>query len=282
MAFRLATAQPLAAALKQAARTELDAAQAEAEADVHEARKRCKKLRAWLRLLHDPLDARYAPLESGLRAVAHRLSGQRVLEALVETWPELGAGLPPRLRQRCGAGLERHVRRELAALRRPAGAARSFERLRGGFDGLILTGLSADDLATGLCDTYRRARRRYRRAGETASAADLHAWRKHAKYHGYQCALVAPLWPRLGRRVKRLKQLSDLLGRHHDLEELIALLQAHPARFGGKAAVAQIVDHLRERQGVAADAALELGKTLFDRKTRPWWRAQGAPAGGAS
>jgi CHAD domain-containing protein len=54
---------------------------------------------------------------------------------------------------------------------------------------------------------------------------DLHQWRKWAKYHFYHVRLLRPTWPSaLGPLATDLEQLTETLGREHDLDDLRQIL----------------------------------------------------------
>lgn len=225
---------------------------------VHEARRACKQLRALLRLLRPQLGARFGGANAGVRDAARELSARREATVLAETAERLLAR-DTRLRP---------LVRLLRAPEPPDAAAvrRTLRRLRGErrrVAGWRLRGLSADQIPDGLQRTYRRARSAFQSARRRPQAAPLHEWRKQAKYHRNQLALVAPLWPQGRARLRGLDTLSDLLGWHHDLHVLELALARLPAGAASPRALALARRRIAAEQGRAADAALELGGILF-------------------
>jgi CHAD domain-containing protein len=264
--FALDPRRPPAVAVREAARRQLDAALARARRptleSVHEVRKSCKRLRALLRLLRPTLGRDYALQNRRLRDAGRALAQARDAVVLHETARQLfgknrqtRAALPAptralRLRQplRAAAQRLRAQRRQLARWPRP----------------------SHGELLAGALAGYRRTRRDYRRARDESAASRLHEWRKQLKYHRHQCELVAPLWPRAGRsHLARVKDLADLLGRHHDLHVLEQALRAQH-RSVLQHAVARTVREQRH----TARRALKLGRKLFEARPLAWFGAE--------
>lgn len=225
---------------------------------VHDARRASKQLRALLRLLKPQLGARYAGANAGVRDAARVLAARREADVLAETAAALfarDAQLRPLARLfRVPAGADAaavlEAQRRLRAQRRRVAGWR-------------LRGLSADQVPDGLLRTYRQARRAFRAARRRAGAAALHEWRKQAKYHRNQLALVAPLWPQGRARIRGLDTLSDLLGWHHDLHVLELALARLPARAASPRQLARARKRIAAEQSRAAAAAFELGAILF-------------------
>src|ERR1019366_6725274 len=89
-------------------------------------------------------------------------------------------------------------------------------------------------LEGGLRRVYRAGRHMLSLAAADPSMANLHEWRKQAKYLWHQLQLLEPAWTGhekdLGDRVHRL---SQLLGEDHDLAVLRQTLAADPLTYGG-------------------------------------------------
>jgi len=257
-------------AVRAVALAQLDYARLELErgdADgIHEARKACKKLRALLRLIRPFLGRAYRAENLRLRDVGRSLSAGRDATVIVETAQRLYADATGPLRAvpaalgaapQGGVSIE-EARRLLATERHRIAEWR-------------LANLSAGGLLVGLLAGYRTARARYRDTRRRATPAALHEWRKQAKYHGYQCALIAPLWPgAAGARIRRLKQLSDALGWHHDLVVLAGALRRRGALPGDRDTLWLARRAIAVAQADAVKRALALGKTLFDDKPLAW------------
>ena len=77
------------------------------------------------------------------------------------------------------------------------------------------------DIAVGLTENYRRARRAVPADWSAAKPEELHALRQRVVAHGYQMDLISPLWPRQARVwVGETQRLRERLGEHQDLAVL--------------------------------------------------------------
>ena len=107
-------------------------------------------------------------------------------------------------------------------------------------------------LGAGLRHEYRGARRALEANQLAPSESDLHELRKRAKGVLYMCQFLAEMSPYAGARAKLLKQLTDYLGRDHDLSVLRQTTSsAHLERMAAA------------RQRVLQQKASKLGTTLF-------------------
>jgi CHAD domain-containing protein len=232
---------------------------------VHETRRACKQLRALLRLLKPQLGARFAEANAGVRDAARALSARREADVLGHSAQSLfgrDAELKPLARLLRGAApgdgaVVREARRRLG-------------RERARIAGWRLKGLAAGQVPDGLQRNYQRARRAFRAAQRRPQPAVLHEWRKQAKYHRNQLALVAPLWPQGRARLRGLDTLSDLLGWHHDLHVLGLALARLPAGAASPKQLAKARKRISAEQARAAAAALELGGILFASLAPDW------------
>ena len=232
---------------------------------VHETRRACKQVRALLRLLRPQLGRAYGPANAGLRDAARALASRREATVLAATAASL-------------FGNERQLRPLADLLRAPepvrdgaVRAARSrLAQARRRIARWRLQGLSAGQVPDGLNGGYRRARRAFRAARARPQPAALHEWRKQAKYHRNQIALVAPLWPQGRARIRALDTLSELLGWHHDLHALERKLSALPAGAASPKLRARARRRIAGEQRRAGRAALDLGKILFAGRSPDW------------
>lgn len=260
---------PLHTQLQRVLRAELDTAIEAIPSDVHGARKRCKKLRAMLRLLRAPLGERYSPLNRGIRDAARALSGQRDDDVVAELCNKLQADAPELAWNAVPGALPPAT----ASVDHGRDAGAMLTEIARQLDEEPLPALTPEDLAHGLCNGYRRTRKRWRKAMvDPSDATPLHEWRKEVKYHLHNCALMAPLWPALKRRRKELDRLADALGDHHDrfmLEQrLKALDEAEGGDHGGKRA------HLQREQEWLAKRSLRQAERLFALSPSSWWHRQ--------
>ncbi|MFB6167677.1 MAG: CHAD domain-containing protein [Haloferacaceae archaeon] len=194
---------------------------------VHEVRKRCKEVRAALRLVRTVLPT-YSTENAHYRDAARRVSEIRDAQALVETFDEhvapaveardamdedaLAEVRATLLDRRDRLAAEQDLDGRLAAVRADLVAGR--DRV----DDLPVATEGFDAVAGGLRKSYRRARNRMAEAYEDPGTERFHEWRKRVKYHRYHCRLLRSAWvgPMKARRAE-LKTLSDLIGDEHDL-----------------------------------------------------------------
>lgn len=232
--YHLTAGEPVATGVRAVAKDQLDRALGyidDADVDghesVHEARKRCKKVRALLRLVRDDVPDTYRANNTELRDIARLVSDERDAAAHVEAHDllvrELGQEvLAPYgdvraalVAHRDGEALER-IRERLPEVR---------ERLatvRWNVDGWELPdGDAVDVLRQGYERTYRRARKRWQEAVEEPSSHVWHEWRKRVKYNRYHANLLQQAWPDVMElREDLCHDLTDHLGDDNDLAEL--------------------------------------------------------------
>jgi len=194
---------------------------------VHEVRKRCKEVRAALRLVRGVLPT-YSEENAHYRDTARRLSDIRDAQALIETFDD---HVRPAAEERDALAGERleGIRETLVGRRESVAADQDLDgRLaavradlvagRERVDGLPIATEGFDAVAGGLRKSYRRARNRMAEAYEDPGAERFHEWRKRIKYHRYHTRLLRSVWvgPMKARR-SELKTLSDVIGDEHDL-----------------------------------------------------------------
>lgn len=245
---------------------EIDVPGIDAPTAIHQVRKRCKKIRAVLRLARAPLekDDTYATENAWYRDLARQLSALRDAEVLIQTHDALVADIAdPDTRKEHGAVRERLIeRRERLAPQQ----AELEERLRAARAALLEgRGRVADwawrvrnlkGLEPGFKRTYRRGRRAMDAAYQSLTPEDFHDWRKRVKYHWYACRLLRDVWPAaMDARCAALSRLSDLLGDEHDLS---VYHQTLDAELGG--------EHARLPEILAA---AEQRRTRLRREARP-------------
>ena len=275
MSFELPLSPTLPELLRNVALNELDSALSRLQRgrpkDIHSARKHCKKLRAWLRLLSPrlPKDSRKS-MDHAVRDAARAVAARRQAKVLQETLLVLAEH-----HDRHAAELKdwvRPVRRAVLKGDRAKGrelAQQQLVPLREAVEALDLSAVDIAAIEAGLRKGYRQARQRGRRAAKKPDAESMHDWRKRCKAHAYQCALLVPLWPVLEDRGHRLDRLNDALGEHHDLADLRAALRSIDALNHD---IEQLIDAEQQR---CTRAALAFGDTLFHDKSGDWSLALG-------
>ena len=231
----------------------IDSAQ-RAEA-VHDVRKRCKKLRGLIRLVR-PAFGGYSDENAAFRGIAKMISGARDAKVMQDTYDLLMAdhdgsldrtALGPIRRQ---FTMERKSRIEDGDVDDHLDEAR--ERLveaRERAQSWTLDDDGWDAVAGGLKKTYGRAVDAAEKARDCPDGEQFHELRKRVKYHWYHCRLLENLWPdMMAARKHAAKQLSDILGDHHDLHVFAGRLAQDPDGFGSSADVEVAIGLARARQ----------------------------------
>ena len=274
MAFEIRLDRDISGEIRRVAREEIDRARTALDGaregrfkGVHDARKRFKAIRALLRLAVLRPGSAFRRENRWYRDAARQLARVREAQASLETLDRLADAEDAMLRRELEAryearrGLQFEDTDALAAL--VADLAEAGKRV----SEWPLTGEGFEVVESGLRATYRRGRRRFRRALPGTSATELHEWRKDVKYHRHHLELLVRLWPDvMAGAAATARRLGDLLGDHHDLHELRALLSRSPGLAGGD----------RERESVLASAegrsrelearAIEVGGLVYAEK----------------
>ncbi len=221
MSFRLHPSDHDATALlRRIAAEELGAISA--DAGVHDARKRIKKMRAALRLVRSGF-AGAAAEGAILQGAARALSGQRDAEVMLAVFDRLAeAGEAPALRAHLAARITAAADDGTAFATFLATLAPVHDRA----PHWTVKGKSGRVLTAGLTQTRTRACRamdRAQRAGPDSEA--MHDWRKRIKDLWYQSRLFHPVWPvAMEPLMTAAGDLGEALGDHHDLVVFRAVL----------------------------------------------------------
>lgn len=279
--YRLHRDQDLGAEFRRVAHDQLVRALAELDGDdlhhgVHQVRKRCKKLRALVRLLHATERGLSRRENAAFRDTARRISELRDVAALVEAHDALTIAVttarPTDDAPAVPTDALAVVRDGLIARRdRSAAAADETAVVRRELHDAVervatwqLPDLGFDLVAGGLLRTYRQGRRDLARVRADPTTEALHAWRKRVKDHRYQVRLLQDAWPRVLRaRRRELHRLGELLGDDHDLAGLATVLAREPEAFGGTTAVAAVQAGVTARRRALQAEAVALGARVY-------------------
>jgi CHAD domain-containing protein len=246
--------------------SDLDTPDRDGRSIVHEARRRCKKLRGLLRLVR-PVFSGFARENAAIRDAAALLSHLRDAEVLHQTvadlvgWRRIDALV--RIEQKLAAEHSPGAGDRLAEFRT------CLEAVRTRVPSWTLGAGGAHAWLPGLRQTYRLARRRMHSAHQSRDPHDVHEWRKAAKNHGFHVDLLKRVAPDvLAEHLKLVEQLSTDLGLHHDLAVLAAALTAGPDRFGTPEDAAVLNDAIADRLHELEGAAFGLGRQLMAERPR--------------
>jgi CHAD domain-containing protein len=201
---------------------------------VHEVRKRCKEVRAALRLVRGVLPT-YSAENAHYRDAARRISEIRDAQALVETFDDHVTSAVESRGRLDDATME-DVRAALVDRRETMAAEQDLDGQLGTVReelvegrqrvaGLPIATEGFDAVAGGLGKSYKRARNRMAEAYEDPETERFHEWRKRVKYHRYHSRLLRSIWVRpMKARRAELKTLSDLIGDEHDLAVFLEVM----------------------------------------------------------
>ncbi len=246
---------------------------------IHQVRKRCKKLRAILRLVRGELAARenlYSFENAWFRDTARLVSYLRDAEALIEAHDRLMAGAEGQTDTGAFAPFreallerKRRIEGEVDLDERLAVFADRLHQARGRIGSWPLRSAGFNALEPGLRRTYRRGRKAMARARVAPGDETLHDWRKRVKYHWYHVRILEGIWtPVMAGLAEGIRALSDLLGNDHDLAVLTDLLGRPDGEMTADVDAKAYLGLVRRRRQHLQAAALAVGDRLYFEKPR--------------
>lgn len=284
MTYRLRRKESIEVALRRIAVEQIDAMLEDAERQgapgdiAHAIRKRCKKLRAVLRLVQGAFRD-YSDEQRAVRDIARLLAPAREASARIDTLERLrqrDEGLDQDDADALSAWLDAARTNRLDALAREEirSAARvALRELRERVPGWTLDSTGFDAIRAGLVRTHRRGRDAVRHAGSTPAPDCLHELRKRVKYHRFHLDLLRGAWRGpLSALSDEARRIGDVLGDHHDAAVLIDVLRARIDDPTIEAAAARAVPMLEARMRELEREALPLATRLFAEKPRAFER----------
>ena len=262
---------------------------------VHDIRKRCKKLRALIRLVRPAFpDYRYE--NADFREIAALISGARDARVMLDTYDRLEQAYADEVDRRSFRSIRARLETDHAGCEADNGLAAlkaARERLLAAKKRVArwrLTETAWAALGPGLAASRKQARASAGLASTETVPEAIHELRKHIKYHCYHARLLMDLWPDcMGLRERSAMEASELLGLHHDLWVFECRLARDGEGFGKPSDVALARSlAARERDRLEALAWPLINRLLAEKPgalMRHWgrlwavWRANGA--GGA-
>jgi hypothetical protein len=298
-AYRLQRGETITSELRRIAADQTDRALVGLEVEehheaIHQARKRCKKVRALLRLVRTSNESLYERENAAYRDAARSVSDLRDMTGLIEAFDLMVERHPDVMGDDRFAPIREGLlrqREEATGLHLDGALAAVDSDLRSARERIVDWSLPDDRfdaLAGGLAKTYGRARDRMVDAYDERTTAAFHEWRKRVKYHRYHVRLLQGCWkPMMKVRRDEIHELSDLLGEDHDLGELRAHLHADPAGFGDAGLIGGFTALLDRRRAQLQLDARGLGERLFVesaddfvRRARLYWDVWSGERGG--
>lgn len=291
MAFAFEFREPLPVGVRRIAREQLDGAmlgladpsKRGVEATVHDARKRCKKVRGLARLVRGAIGpSAFESVNRPVREAAAELSPMRDAHAILATFDRLMASHQQTATGDAFGAVRRELQRRADEATPDAadGAARIAHAIE-----LLWHARNASQewrlhdarvLEKGLRRIYGRGRKALVACRSNGDVDARHEWRKREKDLWYATRLLVDAAPSILTGLQaRLDELAEALGDDHDLAVLSELLRSQPDAFGGQAEVDRAAALAESTAVDLQSRAYRLGATLYAEKPTPYARRVG-------
>lgn len=303
MAFALSTDGSLEDAVRDVVTEQLARAVAELRGEtdesrdeqVHAARKRCKRIRAALRMVRDHIghDA-YRRENVAVRDAARTLSGVRDAQVLIETLDDVVDRAGDDLDADAVAPVRAALRDAHARLRaRVVDSGTAADEAIAALTDVAarsrrwpLAGVTIEALRPGIERVYQRGRDRMADAYDDPAPERFHEWRKRAKYLWHHVELLEPAWPGpLEALADEIHELSNLLGDEHDRTVLGEELSRRPSLVPDPDVAQALALAIDAQRRALRQAARPLGERVyaetaaqFSARAATYWHAAHTPA----
>ena len=231
IAYYIKEDEPIGFAIKRIALEQTEQAltpEEDIHETIHDVRKRCKKLRALLRLVSDDLGKNFYKEQNVFyRDNARKLSDLRDIHVNIRTIEDMKnkhqETLPcdsldqilERLRDEEHKLVKKKIVEE-AILNEVVDALEKSKKEI--FDWPVSEKNNFDMIGPNIKRVYKRGYKAFSIAYEEQASRQFHEFRKRAKYLWYHTRLLKELWPGLfKKRAKEIHQLTGMLGNDHDL-----------------------------------------------------------------
>ena len=255
---------------------------------VHDYRVALKRWRALLRLLQGEIGDEAVALrrEAGLlgRTFNSSRDAQAALDALTDI-AESKEIAAPSISQRTRTTIADRLEGIRTASEAGALDAEAVRRLHAGLTRALacasawpLESMTFEDIAAALAQSYRRARRRLPHDWRTASAEDIHEFRKAVVTFRYQIELIEALWPKMWRTfTDEVQKLRVQLGRSNDLVVLGGLTQPKQPLARWRSRLARPIEnqrrvHLNRARTLSSRMFAETPQS-FQKRIEAMWKA---------
>ena len=203
--------------------------------NIHTIRKRCKRLRALLRLVQTALDrTEFRKADRAIRNYAALLAHTRDSTVLVATVDRLAEHFGALLTADALAPIRETLSDNSTRQGNPIPASseliKGLNRIRRNLSGLDYSGITVDTLLQGLLISYRRGRKALALLEETPDDDPSHELRRYTKYLYNQLLMLREWNPEgLAATVGHYHTTEDTLGLVHDLSLLIETVRTNRA-----------------------------------------------------
>ncbi len=241
----------------------------------HQVRKRCKKIRALIRLAKTGMKNRktYQQQNRRLRDAARMMSDIRDAQVMINTYDHVMALQRPDIDRRAFGPIRRRLSSRFESLWHDgASLERSFREIqtslvksRECISDALLNDCHETVMYEGLNTTYAKAFQAMSDVFTEPTDEGFHEWRKHVKYHWYHCRLLVDVWnPVFSGRASELHRLEEYLGEDHDLgvfeRSLTESRKAPPSSDGPSDILIRVI---HQRKQMLREAIRPLGSRLF-------------------
>lgn len=243
---------------------------------IHEARKRCKRLRGLLRLVRSSIKVDFRSLDRQVRNASSRLSLIRDCGVMAETVRQLRKSNDESISDEELSLVQSILSKRLAPAEVHQDEQKQIALFLGDMRALLVR-IPSWSFRAGLpkaarsdfAKTYRQSMELMTASSRVPSDANLHRWRKRVKYHEHQLQFLSKRWKgHATKRIARLVRLAELLGDDHDL----AMIQTHLRKYGKvdsdvqQAGIDRFRKVLANRRRKLQSKALKLGKELYSKR----------------
>lgn len=239
------------------------------ERSIHDARKRCKELRALGRLVGDELGDGHREFDAAVRSAARELASFRDAHAVLGVLDDLSGvddahAASLAMVRSAQASVADAATSSIRAVDPRIDEARDLLRAARRQVRSWKVDPGTDWLRTGLGTSYRKGRRAMRRALADPTDDRLHRWRSSVKTLWYQVRLIESASPSmLSPLVDRLAELGEALGDDHDLAVLAARIEADPLGFGPADVTRRTIELARRHQADLRRRAFRMGASVY-------------------
>jgi CHAD domain-containing protein len=256
---------------------------------IHDIRKRCKKIRALLRLVRDDIgNSEYRERNVFYRDTARRLSDLRdaiTTRKALDNLATMYKGVIPEdtmqyLREWLEIKKVRLTAKRLIKDNVVEKVIRTLEESKAYISDLpVSDSLTFEVIAPSLSRVYERGYIAFPLAYENDDAASFHEFRKRVKYLWYQTRLLKQMWPNvLNELASEIHKLSEWLGDDHDLMVLKSMLENAPfIDDRNRKTTLRLIEKesniLRERSLSLAELIYAENPKRFVRRMNKYWNA---------
>ncbi len=247
---------------------------------IHQVRKRCKKIRAVVRLIRPDNETLYEQENAFFRDLAGDLSALRDLDVMIETLEGLEEDVPPEaigefesIRKVLKRRREKSTDEKSVSIEALAGLHRSLSDSLERVADWNINGEGFAGLEEELKKTYSRGRKAMSRAYSEGTEESFHQWRKRAKYHWYHVRLLRNVWRRPMRaRARELRDLGNDLGVDHDLAVLKEAISNESESFGGDVSIELLLNLIDRRRRQLEEGVRPIGERVYAEKPKRYMK----------